>query len=113
MELTRESIASWACLHATPYLATGIAATLQHRTQQEVATIMAHQVERRLQPTKLQAAPGGRIGKQLEGYAALFNSLSQDLGGFRETIEPGAFSNALRKSDVRALFNHDLNQVLG
>jgi HK97 family phage prohead protease len=49
----------------------------------------------------------------LTGHAAVFNTLSPDLGGFREQILPGAFSAAVNEDDVRALFNHDPNFVLG
>lgn len=49
----------------------------------------------------------------LRGHAAVFNSLSDDLGGFKELLEPGAFRAALRGSpDVRLLFNHDMNRVM-
>ncbi len=46
------------------------------------------------------------------GLAAVFESLSENLGGFREQIMPGAFDDA-DMTDVRGLFNHDPNFVLG
>ena len=49
---------------------------------------------------------------KISGYAAVFNSQSEDLG-FREIIKPGAFKKAIKKSDVRALMNHDPNLIFG
>lgn len=52
----------------------------------------------------------------IEGHAAVFDSWSETLGGifpFKEKVKRGAFSNSLEKDDIRALFNHDPNYVLG
>ena len=51
-------------------------------------------------------------GRTVHGYAALYNTLSEDLGGYREKLAPGAFK-AVVDSDVRALLNHSANEVLG
>ena len=53
------------------------------------------------------------MGPKITGYAAVFDKWSEDLGGFREKIRAGAFKKAIGKSDVRGLFNHDSNYVLG
>ena len=45
------------------------------------------------------------------GYGAVFNSMSNDLGGFREFIAPDAFEGRL-EDDVRFLVNHDANLIL-
>lgn len=50
-------------------------------------------------------------GRTVSGYAAVYRSTSNELWGFEEIIEPGAFADA-DLSDVRALFNHDPNQIL-
>ena len=49
----------------------------------------------------------------ITGYAAVFNSWSEDLGFFKEQIAPGAFRATIKNGDVRALINHDPNLVIG
>ncbi len=59
-------------------------------------------------------ASGGNSPK-LGGYAAVFDSPSQDLGGFIEIVKPGAFSRTLRSNstDPLALVQHQPQLVLG
>jgi uncharacterized protein len=51
-------------------------------------------------------------GNTIRGYAAVYNSDSEWMGGFYEQIETGAFDDVL-ENDVRAYFNHDENLLLG
>jgi uncharacterized protein len=51
-------------------------------------------------------------GKTIRGYAAVYNSDSEWMGGFYEQIASGAFDDVL-DNDVRAYFNHDENLLLG
>ena len=51
-------------------------------------------------------------GNTIRGYAAVYNSDSEWMGGFYEQIEVGAFDDVL-ENDVRAYFNHDENLLLG
>src|SRR5579863_6629646 len=75
---------------------------------------MPEKKERRfITMTEIRASQEGDK-KFIEGQAAPFNSLSQDLGGFREVIKPGAFDRSLKdKADVVGLVNHNPDQMFG
>lgn len=73
---------------------------------------MTNKREFRSQVAEIRAKSDG--SKVIAGYCAMFNSPSQDLGSFIEVIKPGAFSKCLAGSpDVRCLFNHNQDVVLG
>lgn len=48
--------------------------------------------------------------RNVDGYALVFNSLSENLGGFREQILPEAITGVIEKSDVMATLNHDASR---
>ena len=70
-------------------------------------------IERRLYDTTLRVETRASGRPTLIGHAAVFNSMSLDLGGFRELVAPGAFAATIVEDDVRALFNHKPDFVLG
>jgi hypothetical protein len=69
--------------------------------------------ERRFLTTSVRSADAS--GKKvLTGYAARFNTLSADLGGWRERLAPGCFRACLsRGGDVMMLADHNSALVLG
>lgn len=78
--------------------------------------VLQHAVEQRAVPlTDVEIRDESGAGSEfftMVGHAAIFNSLSDDLGGFREIIEPGAFRDAVARSRVHLLWNHDTNYAL-
>lgn len=52
----------------------------------------------------------------ISGYAAVFGQATTIRGGiasYKEVIAPGAFKKTIQEADVRALYNHNENYVLG
>lgn len=69
-------------------------------------------VEEREAEPKAVAEPEQVDEHIIEGYAIVFNELSEDLGGFREIIEPEAINNELiNNSDIYYLFNHNSESI--
>ncbi len=74
-------------------------------------------IEKRTLPEQLcelrSSSGGADAPPTIYGYGAVFNTRSAPIMGiFVEEIAPGAFDNVMG-DDVRALFNHDPNFVLG
>ncbi|MDX2922070.1 HK97 family phage prohead protease [Streptomyces sp. NE06-03C] len=57
----------------------------------------------------------GETERKIGGYAAKFNTLSRNLGGFVERIDPGFFAKSEGDGwpEVMARYNHDDNRLLG
>lgn len=70
---------------------------------------MSQDLERRIIVADEVKFEQGDKAARISGYAAVFNSPSQDLGGFREVIVPGAFTRALGdgNGNVPLLIEHD------
>ncbi|BGI52709.1 MAG: HK97 family phage prohead protease [Candidatus Hamiltonella defensa (Ceratovacuna japonica)] len=68
--------------------------------------------ETRCYSGEIRAQPQDNQSTHIVGYGSVFNSRSEPLRGFREVIKPNAFDGVLHE-DVRALFNHDPNFILG
>ncbi|KAA6006299.1 HK97 family phage prohead protease, partial [Pantoea sp. F_5] len=69
-------------------------------------------IEKRSYGGEIRAAQDDGEPTRIVGYGSVFDTLSEVIFGFREIIKPGAFDNVLG-DDVRALFNHDPNFILG
>lgn len=68
--------------------------------------------ERRVLPTEFETRVAGDK-LTIEGYALKWDTPSQNLGGFREQVAPGATTKTIGEADIRGLVNHDPNLILG
>lgn len=50
---------------------------------------------------------------ELQGYGAVFNMPATIAGLWDEEVAPGAYSKTIMENDIRSLWNHDPNIVLG
>ena len=71
-----------------------------------------NEVERRYTKQPIELRESDDEAPKILGYGAVFDSRSENLGGFTEIVSKGAFDDVM-DNDVRALFNHDSNFVLG
>lgn len=70
--------------------------------------------ERRYIPNKIEIRAKNESGipSKIGGIAALVNTVT-DMGWYEEKIEAGAFNGVLESSDIRCLFNHEDELILG
>lgn len=60
---------------------------------------------------ELRDSPSG--GRMFVGYAFRYGVESENLGGFVERVRPGAAAKTVREQDLRALYNHAPDNLLG
>jgi uncharacterized protein len=69
--------------------------------------------EVRVNTTQIELRDDTADGMTFSGYASVFNSPSEDLGGFIEYVAPGAFKRSLQsRNEIKLLWNHDTGEPL-
>jgi uncharacterized protein len=79
--------------------------------------MMANNIEKRFIPfTEFELREDADKPPELVGHASVFNQetvIADWFDEWREVVAPGAFRKTIKEADIRALFNHDPNIVLG
>jgi uncharacterized protein len=80
-----------------------------------MTTTTTTNAERRWTSVPVETRARGAESRTIGGYAALFNRLSQNLGGFVEDVRSSAFNKSRGDGfpGVMARYNHDDNMLLG
>ncbi len=81
--------------------------------QAEGGGMMGTAPQRELRSYQIELRVDNQQQPVITGHAAVFNQKSEPIFGFREIVKPGAFTKTIKTADVRALWNHDPNYVLG
>lgn len=71
---------------------------------------------RTFQTTEMRVVRAEGDAPKIVGHAAIFDSPTQigsSRWGWMEVVRPGAFAESIKEDDVRGLFNHDPNIILG
>lgn len=80
--------------------------------RQEFERAIGGQIERRTIVTELRASESDGA-RYITGHGAVFDQEAEIWDGIFEVVRAGAFIDTMNRADVRALFNHDPNFVLG
>ena len=70
------------------------------------------ETRRHASPVEVRALNAEGLPEKIGGIAAVVNVVT-DMGWYEEMIAPGAFDEALTVSDIRCLFNHEDELILG
>jgi len=71
-------------------------------------------VKREMRYAGVELRASGSDGKMvIKGRPAVYNSLSKDLGGFREVLMRGCFDESLDDPEIYATFNHNDSAIIG
>lgn len=90
-------------------------ATVAPVGDEAVSDTPGERVERAVSPARLEyrESGAGPEYRTVVGYAAVWDAMSEDLGGFREVIKRGAFTDALAAGeDIRFVIGHDMDTVM-
>lgn len=71
---------------------------------------MKREIRNITSPIEIRKGENGEESRHIEGYALVFDSRSEDLGGFTETIAAGALEGVLERSDILALLDHNIGR---
>ena len=86
------------------------------KTDEKPAKIQSLNIQRELRYMPFEnweVREEGEQAPRLEGHASVFDQETEIFGLWREKVAPGAFKKTIKEHDIRALWNHNTDMVLG